>query len=263
MTLGVGTSDLIATVGVMLAAAIAYYFYKKGLHRKNLSFAVDKKTLVFRTRDYPSELKLIYGGHEIEKLIRCTVYAWNTGNQPILRSDLDTRTPLKITISGIRRVLQSSIGRQSRTTNNVSLLDDLIMKFDYLNAGDGFIVDIFVEAEDANSIEIKLDGEMIGANQMPNQEVFADKSEFRVARNELIKLIIALFIMTQIYFYPKILSDFLGMLMLVMAILMIILSLISLAVDTNLFRNRIPAGLMLGENSGDWRARWKWRLFGG
>lgn len=256
MPLELGTSDLIATAGVLAAAAIAFYFYKRGLHRKRLSFAVDKKTLVFRTRDYPSELKLIYGGHEIEQLIRCTVFAWNTGNQPILRSDLDTTVPLAITISGVKRVLQGSIGCQSRTTNNVGLLDDLIVKFDYLNVGDGFVVDIFVEAENANSIEIKLDGEMIGANQMPVRGIIADYEASSEAKSNLVRLMIPFFVAVGLYYaYPTTLF----FVVLLVAVAIVVLNSLMFVVSASCFGNSVPAHLIFGENGSDRQVKWKWK----
>src|SRR5258706_577789 len=154
MPYGIEAKDLILFVaGALVALIVAYFFYKKGLLRKRLSNSTRVRSLVYRSANQPAGLKdglrITFDGREIRSLKRVTVFVWNSGNQPIKGDELQTKEPLHIAVppKGFE-VLQGSVLRQSRAANNVSLLNDLLVKFDYLNAGDRFAIDIFGDHTD-------------------------------------------------------------------------------------------------------------------
>ena len=157
---------------------VGYVFYAKARYRKQLRYSVTTNNLVFRTRDYPSDLRITYAGREINKVVRCTVYVWNSGNQPIRKADLKTKMPLKFSVADATTVLQSSISAQSRTANNVCLLG-LAPQFGYLNIGDGFVADIFVEPRNDDRVTIELQGEVVGASSAPTKVDFHYGSDLR------------------------------------------------------------------------------------
>lgn len=253
-------SDLISVASIIIATVFGFLFYKKGLQRKHLSYAIRIKTLVFRSRDYPSELRILYSGREIEQLIRYTIYIWNTGNQPIRRSDLNTSSPLRIAICGVKTVLQSSIAAQSRTSNNVNL-SDLEPQFDYLNVGDGFVLDIFVEAESVAETKIKLKGEVIGANRQPKEErgVLYDGGITLLMVFYFLSMSLASIFMMRFF-------SLWGRGLIEIAIVAGIMSVLTFIASTYFFARallkRIPPHLILREKANDWRARWKLLLFG-
>lgn len=260
MPFGIGASELIGLASIIIAAGVAYYYYKKGLQRKQLCYAINAETVIFRKRDHPSELRIIYADREIERLIRCAVYIWNTGNQPILRSDLETNRPLEIVISGAKTVLQSSIGAQSRPANNVSLVN-LEPRFDYLNVGDGFVADMFLEAENTANVRLRLEGEVIGANRQPKNVKPIDNED----RLPILVFVSAVGLIGLIFFVQSIDLSQKGQ-----TVVSIVMGTISSTVVLGtvcalaliLFRKRIPRSLILGERVSDRRARWKLHLLG-
>jgi hypothetical protein len=109
---------------------------------------------------------------EVQRLVRASVYIWNSGNQPITRADLETRAPLSLVLpKSDFTPLQISVGDQTRDANNASVVDGRVA-FDYLNQADGFVVDVFADASEdkynlLDASPINLEGEIIGARRDP------------------------------------------------------------------------------------------------
>lgn len=179
---------IIFAAGAVVALMVAYIFYKKGLRRKQLTYSLRVRGLVYRSGDYPAGmkdgLKITFDGRDIERLTRVTVFVWNSGNQPITKSDLDTKVPLTIKLPDTGfDPLQTSVALQSRTASNV-VMEGLRLKFDYLNSGDGLAVDIFGDKTDKDlklggpKSPVKLEGEIIGTTRPPTYETY----EFSASR---------------------------------------------------------------------------------
>ncbi len=175
MPYGIEAKDLIIFVaGAVIALLIAYFFYKRGLPQKRLSYSTRVRSLVYRSSNQPAGLKdglrITFDGKEIRSFKRVTVLVWNSGNQPITGQELTTKMPLHVTVppKGFD-VLQGFIQRQSRAANNVTL-NGLEIRFDYLNARDGFVIDIFGDhIDDKVTLQpgIELKGDVVGATEPP------------------------------------------------------------------------------------------------
>jgi hypothetical protein len=161
--------DLIVFAGgIIVTVFFGYLFYRRGIQKKQITYSIQTRDLVFHSRDYPSNLKITFDGRDIEALTRATVYIWNSGNQPITEQDLRTATRMTLELPNGLVFLQKSISFETRKANNVRL-NGFEIEFDYLNQNDGFIIDIFAEkkVDVALRYGIKLQGEIIGAAHPP------------------------------------------------------------------------------------------------
>lgn len=166
---------LIFAAGVIVTLAVGYWFYRKGLHKRKLSYSVARQRLIYLTRDYPGALKISFDGRDIKSFIRLTLYVWNSGNQAIVGSDLATKSPLRVELDSHLALLQHSILYQTREANNVAICDNKIT-FDYLNPRDGFVIDLFVEERGTKlptkAKGIQLVGDIIGLAYPPKVQDF-------------------------------------------------------------------------------------------
>jgi hypothetical protein len=176
MPYGLEPKDIIIFVaGAVVALFVAWLFYKKSLQRKTLSYIARKRLLIYRSSSHltglKDGLKITFDGRDVARLTRLTLYVWNSGNQPIIKDDLQTTVPLSIEVSNRFSVLQTSISTQTREANNVHMQNEFV-RLDYLNPGDGFVIDLFANEVDLSdelddsftrSKPILLKGEIIGA----------------------------------------------------------------------------------------------------
>jgi hypothetical protein len=187
MPFGLEIKDFIVFAGgAFVALVVAYIFYKKGLQRKQLSYSVRIRSLVYRSPSYPvglkDGLKISFDGKDVHRLTRVTLYVWNSGNQPIIQADLNTKIPLVFeTPEKGFDVLQTSITDQTRAANNARV-EDRRMVFDYLNPRDGFVVDIFGDENDENARltkgDIGIKGDIVGITREPQESDY----EFSASR---------------------------------------------------------------------------------
>lgn len=171
---------IIFIAGIVVAVILSYFFYRKSLAKKSISYSVISRSLVAKSKDYPSALQILYEGRPIEALGKTTVFVWNSGNQPITGADLKTRAPLSWKLLPGTRLLQSSVLYQTKESNGVTLNAPQI-HFDYLNPHDGFILDVLVEkvsessnldkgSSDVQGKRFCVEGEVIGAVCPPSRQ---------------------------------------------------------------------------------------------
>jgi hypothetical protein len=166
MPFGLELKDVINFAAALIAGCVlSYIFYRLSLNRTHLTYAIVERRLIFRSPEYPSELKITFGGEELEAVNRATIYLWNTGNQAITDADLNTTAPLQYKVLEGAKPLQVSVANMSRPANNARL-DGTNIEFDYLNPGDGLVIEIFLsrpyEEDKRRSRSVSVEGEVVG-----------------------------------------------------------------------------------------------------
>jgi len=176
---GIEVKDVVIfLVGLPFAVLISWYFFKRGLSRKQIVYAMKVEDLLFKGEQYPAQLKITYGDVPIDVLSKAEIYLWNGGNQPIVAADLKTGDKLRIVWPTEFQILEYSIRYQTRAANRIEIDSvDTAISFAYLNVGDGAVIDVVgarlsnqrIKPEVAYG-EIK--GEIIGAEKPPKREGF-------------------------------------------------------------------------------------------
>jgi hypothetical protein len=184
---GIEAKDIaIFVAGVSVTAICEFVFYRLGIQKKRLNYSIQRNLLVHRGRDWPVELKLLYGQAEIASLVHFRIFVWNGGNTTITKDDLATASPPEFGLSEEVKNLHLVVSRQSRAAN-LAMMDGLRPKFDFLNVGDGFVVDLLAQAPEFSG-KVWLKGDVVGADA-------PKEIEFRFAKSFMFRLF-GLFLLT-------------------------------------------------------------------
>ncbi|MEA2942564.1 MAG: hypothetical protein QOD09_3093 [Bradyrhizobium sp.] len=182
---GIEVKDvLIVFIGLPFAVLISWYFFRRGLGRKQLAYALKVEDLLFKGEQYPAQLKITYRDQAIDVLTKAEIYLWNAGNQPITGADLNTEDKLRIVWPDEFELLDYTVRYQTRPTNKLAVGNDSKISFEYLNVGDGAIVDVVGTRNSKDRVRIpdeyaEIKGEVVGAEEQPKRQDF----DFSVKRN--------------------------------------------------------------------------------
>jgi hypothetical protein len=168
MPLGMEIKDLVGiAAGILVTIVFGYFFLYKGFRRKQIVYTSTRYSIVWTRVE---GLEVAYRGTPVEALIRLTIRLWNAGNEPITAADLPTKDPLRLAIHESWKVLKSEVTDQTRPANSASIADGVIT-FDYLNSGDGVVVELLLdsgsEAPYWQRHGVWVEGEVIGAHKPP------------------------------------------------------------------------------------------------
>jgi hypothetical protein len=177
MPYGLEVKDLAnLALATIVAVMLGYFFLSKGRKRKQIAYTTLEQDVIPRSRDAVPGLEISYKRRPVKLLSRVTLWLWNAGNEPITGADLKTKLPLRLELGEKVTVLEIGVTTQTRETNNLTVGEDLLVTFDYLNPNDGAMIDIFVDKgeyhERADRPLVIMQGEIIGAAQRPSFSVF-------------------------------------------------------------------------------------------
>jgi hypothetical protein len=174
MPFGLEIKDLVnVAVGVVVTIVFGYFFLHMGFRRKQLIFTGRSQQIMW---SQPEGLEVRYKGTLVKSLTRFTVCIWNAGNEAITKADLKTKDALRLDVYDGVEVLQKEVAYQSRPANNAAIKGDHVT-FDYLNSGDGIVVEFFLDRKEKyvyprDRKVIELHGEIIGASKPPQRVEF-------------------------------------------------------------------------------------------
>jgi hypothetical protein len=170
-------------IGIGLVIAILSFIgaYRIGKHsRKTPRFGV----AVGRSGFAPprtwggGHLSLTYRGETVESVSQTHIAFWNDSGDPIRRSDISEKDPLRIVIDGSGRALSMAIVSMSRSQIDLKLNELGVLSFDYLEPGDGGIVEVLHDGQGA----AKLEGTIIGARRRKEVSAALGKYDRRAMR---------------------------------------------------------------------------------
>jgi len=184
---GIEAKDVIIFIGgVIVTAIFGFLYFRLGVQKKLVNYSIERKLLLHRGQDWPPDLKVFYAETEIESLVHFRIFVWNGGYLPITANDLATASPPEFGLSEEVKNLHLVVSRQSRAANSAKV-DGLRPKFDFLNVGDGFVVDLFAQAPEFSG-KVWLKGDVVGADA-------PKEIEFRFAKSFMFRLF-GLFLLT-------------------------------------------------------------------
>lgn len=142
--------SLIGFAGIV-AAAITYFLTRQRT-RFAYRFAGDR-LLGLSSDGLPSEITVQYHGKGIERLTRSLIVFWNSGEKTILAEDIVAADPLRLIFGDDGFILSAIVLKQSREVTECSAvphpkrINEVELKFSFLDSGDGAVVEILHTSE--------------------------------------------------------------------------------------------------------------------
>ncbi|MCK1759200.1 hypothetical protein IVA78_29625 [Bradyrhizobium sp. 137] len=152
-----GKDSILAILGILGGGIISFFFYRRSLQRTELSFACEYSRFIwFRIPEF-SDVTLFYKQRQLRDPRRVLFFIWNSGNTTIDGSAIATADPLRLKAGNVQ-IINAAIVKASRdvncTTAQLDTAGDVTIRFDYLDPGDGFTIEILydvVEKQGANT----------------------------------------------------------------------------------------------------------------
>jgi len=144
----------------MIGTGLSVYFYRRS--RQGAQLAYHYKTirvLGASGHKLPSEVKILFRDTPIDNLYRSLVLVWNHSDRTIYGRNIAESDPLRIDVGERPKVVDCRIVKAKRSVNKCQVDlkatpdDDVrwmqpVITFDYLDTGDGLVVEMFhTEAE--------------------------------------------------------------------------------------------------------------------
>ena len=96
----------------------------------------------------PEEVTILYQDKKVERLTRAHIILWNSGKTTLNGESIVADDPLRLEFSGDGEVLSANIVAFTRRSNkfmakiNLNSTNEVICTFDYLDAGDGAVIEL-------------------------------------------------------------------------------------------------------------------------
>ena len=144
-------SDVLAVVGVaasVIGIPITFVVARRGRQVPDLRYSIDFDVLVAaEDRLFGRGLVVTSDGHPIESVSRSRVAIWNNRGDTVRGSEIVENDPLRIGVSSSDAILQARIVAKSRPQIGIKIdpgkdKQTVLIGFDFLDPGDGFIIEI-------------------------------------------------------------------------------------------------------------------------
>jgi hypothetical protein len=136
-------------VGIFFGWLFTYVYFKKGKRSRSLYYSRYVHQMYSYRWPRLSDFQLYYGDRLVTNPQRAEVYLWNQGNEPIERSDISSRDPLKFGAENIE-ILRLENVRTSRTAVDAELITSadkkhVLIDFALLDEGDGLAFQLYYD----------------------------------------------------------------------------------------------------------------------
>ena len=137
----------------LMGVLLAIVFYVRGKRYRTLEYEVTSHTLVENLTALLDGLEVLFRGSTQERITVARIAIWNAGNETIRKDDLTPVSPFGVCVGSGATVLDSRLARCLQPANQVAALDPrpalgeydatmIPITFDYLDPGDGFVLQI-------------------------------------------------------------------------------------------------------------------------
>lgn len=161
-----GGSEWLGIALFIVGIPVAWWLGRKNRQRPNVRFGIDEEELV-RADDALSRggLEIRFRDQIVERVCRSYFSLWLKSGDPISGRALPETDPLGVDLTDGDRVLSARVVTESRKQINVIAAVDASQRgvdisFEFLDAGDGFVVEILHEIHS----EPRMRGSIPGAN---------------------------------------------------------------------------------------------------
>lgn len=143
----VGT--LIGIIIGIIGVTISFFLYKASQIGPRLVYQVHALRLIEKERKVLSEeVDICFKGKSVSRLTKTYIVLWNSGKAMINGENIVEDDPLKLEISENAEVLQARTLKVTREANKFTVkinphsLNEVICNFDYLDPGDGAVIEL-------------------------------------------------------------------------------------------------------------------------
>jgi len=139
---------IVGLVGVLLAVAFFLYHKFAPVGPRIACHFIHSRLIGGTDQILPQDLEMRYKGEKIERLTKTLVMLWNMGNRTVKRDDIVEGDWLRVELDRETRALDAQIVKKTRDVNNLSVVrqpsssNQIIIDFDYLDPGDGVVIEI-------------------------------------------------------------------------------------------------------------------------
>lgn len=159
----------------VLSIVLAVFFYLR-TRRFQRPTVLASSNNWFDAKSIPhDEIKLTFRGKTIPRFTITQLYFWNSGNQTIKKSDfaptseLRLKVPKDTEIFDIRITCTTAPEIQATLVSDSSLMANTIeaipISFDYLDANDGFVIQVIHDHDSANADKFQFLGKLPGVSK--------------------------------------------------------------------------------------------------
>ncbi|MEZ2147165.1 hypothetical protein AAE026_33540 [Bradyrhizobium sp. DN5] len=143
-----GKDIVLAVLGILGGGIISFFFYRRSLQRTELSFACEYSRFIWFRIPAFSDVTLFYKQRQLRDPRRVLFFIWNSGNTTIDGTAIATADPLRLRAGNVQ-IINAAIIKATRdvicTTAHLDAAGDVTISFDYLDAGDGFTIEILYD----------------------------------------------------------------------------------------------------------------------
>jgi hypothetical protein len=159
---------VIALVGIVIGAAVSYYFYRLSKKEPLPMYCLAGNVVV--TSHKERDIKVQFRGKDVPVVTRTMIAFWNAGREPIRREDLRDNHPLTVKLPEGAQLLDARVLTVTRPEVDFACFPDetyrdVRLGFSFLNRHDGGIVEILHTATDPRSPIIE--GAIVGVDGPP------------------------------------------------------------------------------------------------
>ncbi|MDP2720334.1 MAG: hypothetical protein Q8P44_11035 [Dehalococcoidia bacterium] len=139
-------------IGILIAAiglVVAFLLYKASRIGAQLAFQVRSWKLIEKgEKTLPEDVEILFRGSSISRLMKTHVIFWNSGKAMVSEKSIILDDPLRVVFINGAEVLRVRILTITRKTNkftttiNPSSPNEVICGFDYLDPGDGVVMEV-------------------------------------------------------------------------------------------------------------------------
>jgi ABC-type multidrug transport system fused ATPase/permease subunit len=151
----VGT--IASLLGLIVSVITGVGSYLLTRQRTRLAYRCDGKRLLdLAAYRLPTGITVHYRGQGIPRLTRTRVSLLNDGEKTISGNDIVASDPLRLKLRGDSRVLAATVLKTKRDVCEIKALPDAScpsethIRFDFLDAGDGAVIEILHTSEESN-----------------------------------------------------------------------------------------------------------------
>lgn len=208
------TEILLALLGILGGWLITHVYYQQQKTIRSISYSIDFFNLLTSRSQLVSDIKVTIGTRTLSRPVKIYVFIWNSGTSEISKHDIPVVAPLRLSLQNCDAV-ELAIQTSSRLGNAVNLTsntgNEAKIDFEYLNPGDGFVIEGLVEAHENFQAkkEVSLLGELKGRYSKIERRTYRTKEpdDFIFSLMSIMMVTIALFSTAKLLGYESDVSN--------------------------------------------------------
>lgn len=148
---------LVTFIVALVGLGLTIVFYLKSRRFRRITYGSRSFPIVTGQTARIPDLQVLYRNAAIETLTTSTVTIWNSGSETISAGDISSLDLLRIVATGETRILDIQALHSSKQANAVNIVPSEtahILTFDFLDAGDGSVVNVMHTGKTGKDIEL-------------------------------------------------------------------------------------------------------------